>query len=537
MAKVELSTLARSTLVAWLAEAWRIGSRFILTPIVLSQIGKEGYGVWTLVFSLSNYVSMVNASFGVAYVKATAECVRSGERERLERVLGSGMLVIGGVAVVGLLATWWLGEWVLQAINVPDRFLGEGRIALLLIMGCLVLRMSVGCALEVLAGLQRVDLTYRLYILASFVEFFVTLPLLLLGWNIVGMGIGYAVGQVACIALAWRSLRKLAPELRLSPLRWSREGVREVFSMGGRFQLLGIVTTSVMEGVKILLSVLLGVGWVAIYDLCDKLINLGKSLSSSVLAPLLPAFADLQAGAETVRERALFVQASKALALVSCGTFAFLAALGEPVLLAWTNQDVHEAAVALQMLALGEVLMLQTGVVSANLRARGMVMLELVCALVATVVVLVSVVPLARALDFDGIVIARLAGQAIGAVWYLRAYFRFANMRAGEYLAGARIVRVLAVVGIATAIVVLGHLGATQLLPRWFSPRWAAAIEVLVLAGPYAAVLLVGTLRWVVTPDERASLLAVAARKLGKLRRRGGAPTAPPPAAPPGDGG
>ncbi|MBK8238030.1 MAG: lipopolysaccharide biosynthesis protein [Deltaproteobacteria bacterium] len=525
MAQVEFKTLARSTLVAWLAEAWRIGSRFILTPIVLAKIGKDGYGVWTLVFSLSNYVSMVNASFGVAYIKATAECMRSGDQARLERILGSGMLVIGGVAVFGLGATWVLGASILDAINVPARFIGQGRVALMLIMGCLVLRMSVGCALEVLAGLQRIDLTYKLYIVASFVEFFVTLPLLFLGFDIVGMGVGYAVGQVVCIAVAWISLRRMAPQLRLSPLAWTKDGVREVFSLGGRFQVLGIVTTSVMEGVKILLSVLLGVGWVAIYDLCDKLLTLGKSLSSSVLAPLLAAFADLQAGGEGERERGLFVQASKALAVVSSGTFAFLAVLGGPVLLAWTNQDVAEAALALQLLAVGEVLMLQTGVISANLRAQGKVMLELATAMIATAIVLVSVVPLARAFDFDGIVVSRLAGQAIAALWYMRAFFRFANLSERSYVEGARIGPVVAVVAIAAALVFAGHLLLAPLLVGVMPPRWAAALEVAVLAVPYAVVLVGGSWRFVVAADERDQLRAIVMRKLGKLRRG----AAPPP--------
>jgi O-antigen/teichoic acid export membrane protein len=519
MAKVELSTLARSSVVAWLAEAWRVGSRFVLTPIVLSQIGTAGYGVWTLVFSVSNYVAMVNASFGIAYIKATAECARSGDRDRLEGVLGAGMLAIGGFAVFGLVVIWLLGELLLAAINVPPEWLHQARLALMMIMGCLVLRMSFGCALEVLSGLQRVDLQYRLSILGSFVEFCVTVPLLLLGWGMVGMAIAYSLGQVIAMAAAFWLVRKHAPGLRISPFRASRAGLREVFSVGGRFQLLGIVTTSVMEGVKILMAVLLGVGWVAIYDLCDKLLTLGKSLSSSVLAPLMPAFADLQAGGERERERALFAQSSKALALVSCGAFAFLAVLAHPVLLGWTGQSVTDAAIALQLLALGEVIMLQTGVVSANLRARGMVRMEFTCALVATTTMLVSVVPLARALDFQGIVIARLLSQVVGGCWYMLAYLRWAELPWISYARSAQLPRVLAVVGLAAASVLIGHLVLAPLLDGRLPARWAAVLEVGVLAVPYAGLLLFGVLRWALGDDERARLLGMVQRKLGKLRR------------------
>ncbi len=515
MAKVEFKTLARSSVVAWLAEAWRIGSRFVLTPIVLSQIGTEGYGVWTLVFSLSNYVSMVNASFGVAYVKATAECLRTGERDRLERVLGSGMVAIGGVALLGLAATWLLGDVILAAINVPPEYVAEGKVALLLVMFCLVLRMSLGCALEVLGGLQRFDLAARLSIVGSIVEFCVTLPLLYFGFGLVGMGVGYAVGQTVTILSAFGLVKRHAPGLRISPRLCSRAGLAEVFSVGGRFQLLGLVTTSVGEGVKILLSVMFGVGWVAIYDLCDKLVNLGKSLSSSVVGPLLPAFADLQAGRETARERELFVHASKALAIISCSTFAFLAVLAEPILLAWTAQDVAAAALALQVLAVGDVIMLQTGVVSANLRARGAVMLEFTCAIVATAVIVVAVIPLGHAFDFQGIIVARLLSQVVAGIWYLRAYFRESGMSEREYVSGTGLPRVVIGVGVAAGVLVGGHL----LLPPWLGflpPRWAAAVEVAVLGLPYAAVLAAMIFNWVLAPAERELLLATVRRKLGR---------------------
>lgn len=521
MAKVELSTLARSSVVAWLAEAWRIGSRLILTPIIWSQLGKDGAGVWVLVFSLTNLVSMVNASFGIAYTKATAECFRSGDKDRLERVLGSGMLTIGGIALVAMLLFWLLGARILGALEVPASWIPDAHVALLLVMFALVLRMSFGCAIEVLSGLQRVDLQYRLAILASVIEFCISVPLLLTGGGLVGMGIAFTVGQAISIALAFLLARKHAPGLRISPLLWSKAGVREVFSIGGRFQLLGIVTTLVTEGVKFLMSKMLGVSWVAIYDLCDKLLTLGKSVSSSVLAPLMPAFADLQAGGEQARERALFTQSSKALALLSCGAFTFIAVLAHPVLLAWTGETVADAAIAVQLLVIGEVVMLQTGVVSANLRARGMVRMEFTCAMVSITIVLVTVYPLVQWLDFQGIVIARLLSQTVAALWYMRAYFRWAQLPWTQYVSGAQLPRVVAVVGIAGAVTLAGHLVLAPLLGGHVGARLAAVIEVMVLSVPYTLLLIGGILRWALGADEKAKLGALVQRKLGKLRNRG----------------
>ena len=167
MAKVTLENLGRSSLFGALAEVWRIGSRFLLTPIIIGAIGFTGYGTWTLLFSVAAYLSMANASFGVAYTKFTAECVHSGEYDRLAGILGAGIASVGAVAVVGLAATWWLSEPILRGLNVPVELQADARIALLIVMSTVVARLTIGCTLEVLSGLQRVDLSHRLGITAS----------------------------------------------------------------------------------------------------------------------------------------------------------------------------------------------------------------------------------------------------------------------------------------------------------------------------------------------------------------------------------
>jgi O-antigen/teichoic acid export membrane protein len=511
MGKVNLATLGRNSLFAGLAEVWRIASRFILTPVIIGALGMEGYGVWTLVFSVAAYVSMVNASFGAAYVKFTAECVRTEEYDRLSRILASGMTGIGAVAMIGVVGAYFLGEPILRGLNTPAELMDDARWALVIVMVCLVLRMTVGCTLEMLAGLQRIDLTYRLYIIASVIEFCITLPLLLTGHGLVGLAIGHAVGQITIDIAAYWLVRKHAPRVRISPLLVSREGLRTVFSIGGKFQLLSFVNTVVMQGVKFLLAALIGPRWVGIYELADKLINLGKSLSASVVAPLMPAFADLQAGLEAARERQLFLQGSKALAVIGGAAFAFLAVFAGPALLAWTGELVPEAAWALRVLAPGEVAILLTGVVSANLRARGRIGLELKCALVATCTLLVVVFPLASMLGFQGVIYARLASQIIGAAWYLRAYTRFAQLAPMDYVRGTALVRIVLVVGsVGAAMLVGSHFVSVPF--GELSDRWQSAISVVAWSLPYAALILTGVWHFVFNVEERQKIAGLFAR-------------------------
>lgn len=525
MAKVSLQTLGRSTLVAGLAEIWRILSRFILTPIIIATIGMEGLGTWTLVFSVAAYVSMANASVGLAYVKLTAECVHHERYGELERVLGSGMTGIGSIALVGLVIVALLGRTILEALGAPPEQIHNGSWALVLVMSALVLRMSLGCCNDVLAGLQRIDLTYRLQIFASIVEFVVTLPLLFNGYGLLGLGIGHVTGQILADVIAWRLVRRHLPQVRLNPLLVSRDGLRQVFAVGGRFQALALVNTVVMHGVKFLISALVGVRWVGVYELADKLMNLGKAACSAVVAPMMPAFANLQAAGDVERERRLFFQGSKAQAIAGGGSFLFLVIFALPVLLLWTGEDVPAAAWALQVCAIGELMWILTAVVSSNLRAQGRVGLEFRAAILTTSALVVLVIPLAGMLRFEGVIWARMIAQTLGAAWYLRAYFKFAGLSLREYLTETRIGALLAVIAIVGGGIAAVHHGLPAVALPGLKPRWAAVVVVGAWTIPYVLGLGYGVWRFVLSEAERSALAGVVRSAIAK--RRGTAPAEP----------
>lgn len=528
MTAINIKTLGRSSITTGFVQLWRIVSRLILTPLILSKLGWAGYGAWTLVFSVAAYVQMTNASFGLAYTKFTAECVRHRRFDELTHIIGSGITAVGSIAILGLLAAWQWGEPLLRWLEVPEALVADGGLALVIVLGVLVLRMTMGCTLEILGGLQRLDLTQRLNALAYLIEFVVTLPLLLWGegrWGgLVGLAVGHATGQVVINFAAYSMVRRRLPQVRITPFAISREGLGKVMSVGGRFQLLWAVNTIVMQGVKFLISKLVGVEAVGIYDLADKLINLGKTASEAVIAPLMPAFASLQAGGERARERMLFLKGSKADALMGGASFTFLAMLAPAILLLWTGapgEQIDKAAWTLRVLAPAEAGMLLTSVVSSSLRAQGRVRLEFTWAMLTTTVVLALLVPLAPLWGYEGMIVARLAGQLVGTAWYLRAYFSYSEMGWGEYLRGTGIPKLALILVTLGGGLSLAHGLLPPLVPPGLGGRYAAAFEVLVWSVPYVVLLGVSVWKVYLDADDRVQIGGLLGAVADKLRGRG----------------
>jgi O-antigen/teichoic acid export membrane protein len=534
MTAIDIKTLGRSSITTALVQLWRIASRLVLTPIILAKLGWAGYGAWTLVFSLSAYVQMTNASFGLAYTKFTAECVRHRRFDELSHIIGSGMTAVGSISLLGLGAAWAFGEPILRWLEVPEALVGDTALALVIVLAVLVLRMTLGCTLEILGGLQRLDLTQRLNALSVLVEFVVTVPLLLWApdpWGgLIGLAVGHATGQVVINFAAYSMVRARLPEVRITPLAISRDGIRKVMGVGGRFQLLWAVNTVVMQGVKFLISKLVGVEAVAVYDLADKLMALGKTASEAVIAPLMPAFASLRAGGERAKERILFLKGSKADALMGGASFAFLALLTPAILLLWTGtpgEQIDQAAWTLRVLAVSEAGMLLTSVVSSSLRAQGRVKLELQWAMLTTGLVVVLLFPLAPLWGYEGMIVARLLGTLCGTVWYLRAYFAYADLGFREYLRGTGIPKLVVILGTILGGLWLAHSLLPPLVPPGLTGRAAAAVEVIVWGVPYVVLLGVAAWRLYLDADDRQQVGTLLATVVAKLRGQAGPPEPP----------
>lgn len=505
---------------AGLGEIWRVASRFILTPVTIRQVGLDGYGTWTLLFSLCAYGSMFNASFGFAYSKYTAEYEHKEDFEGLSYIIGSGIALVGGLSLIFSAVLWLVHVPLLSYLNVPDAAMSDASIALALVILCLFLRMSFGCTFDVLSGLQRADLNYKLNLLGSALEFAVTLPLLLAGKGLVGLAIGYATGQVLTTVLAWWLCRRECPRLPLSPFRVSREGLRLVTLLGGKFQALSFMNIAFDQGIKLLLSRLLGLTSVGVYELAYKLIGLGTTISNSLLGPLMPAFAHLHAGEGAERARSLFISSSKAVALTTAISLGFVALFADQLVLAWTGLLVPEAAWTLRMLAPTKFLVMLTGVPTASLRGKGSVVLEMWFGIVGIVCLVASIYPLYQWAGYRGVIYARVVEDLGGAGWFLWAYFRSERLPIIGYARD-----VFGRVTLAVGLAMIGVSAMRYLLPwtiTWdLPPRWEAAVSAIAWGGVFFLLTLAASWFVVLTRQESASLVSLGRRKLGFARASG----------------
>lgn len=484
MSAVSVRALARGSAYVNAAQVWQMASRLVLTPIVIARLGLEGYGAWTLVFSLCSYAIALDVGAGWAYAKLTAELDERGNYSVLSDVLSSGLVLVGSAAALGLTAVWLAHAWILPILGVPQHLLHETERTLLVLSLAVAFEAWAGCALDVLAGLQRMDLKYRFIIFGSVVEFATALPLLLAGVGMMALPFGVLAGDAVSIGAAWLQCRRLRPALHLSPLRASWVGMRHVVRLGIRFQSLVLVGTTVRQGIRLLISSLYGTAALGIFNLADRLLFVAHTPGLAIVSPLMPAFARLGSADDTRRWRRLFLRASKVLGVAAAVPLLFAAVFAGPILFAWTGRRFPDAAWTVRVLAPVEFATLLAGVAGARLRAAGTVRLELTSGLLGSALALVGLAAAYPLAGYAGSVVAVACGRSIGAVWFFARFAASRNLDRWDYVRTTVLAPVLL---FGPVCLLLGS--ATFALPILNSDdagRWAVLGVLALLAAAYA---------------------------------------------------
>lgn len=491
MSKVTAKKMGRSSLYAGLSEIWRIVSRIALTPLIITQVGLAGYGTWVLLFGVCAYITMFNTSFSLAYAKYTAEYDGQEKYTELSEIISTGMVLVGTLAIIPLSIIWLFRNPILEVLNVPGALLSDAGLALLLVSIAVLIQMSIGGLLQVLKGLQRTDLAYKIVIFGSAFDFIVAIVLLWNGMGLVGLAVAYLSGVIFQTGIAWILYRQQCPALILSPFRLSKFGLKQVVSVGGKFQLLSLLVTGFQQGRKALLSALCGIEFFAIFELAEKLLRLGGAGGIAVISPMMPAFANLHVENDRKRLISLYKYGTRVLSIFSVIPFGFLALFADEAILLWTGQEYSLAAWTIRILIAQYYLNILSGVSTANLRGQGSVRLETGAVLIGMSIFLILFYPAYLKYGYEGLVLVILLGS-VGTLWLIVAFCVQESINVIGYLWEAVILPVIVTLPTIGFITYLYNItGSFGLLSN---DRWNLFIDLSIWGILYT--LLIGVSMW-----------------------------------------
>ena len=267
---------------AYVQFAVAIVTGIVMVPLTLHYVGARPWGLWLATGELLGYAGM--ADLGVLGVLPWLIAEADGRRDRdvMRRLVGHGVWIGGGVALVYTTVSallWWLLP---SALRLPesDRLLIGGPFAVLVVMNALshpfrVFRATIG-------GLQDALFNGILSIVHALMTVGITAALLVKGYGIYALAIGAGVPPFVTFAASILRLRSTAPDLMSGWRRPTFAEARHLLTNGTGVWLGALGWQLLAATNAIVITYLRHPEWVPIYNCTAKL---GQMVTQLVWVP------------------------------------------------------------------------------------------------------------------------------------------------------------------------------------------------------------------------------------------------------------
>lgn len=334
----------RNTSFSALDHLWMLALWAASTPIFLSTLGEDLFGVFLLINTLIGLGGVMSFGFGEATMRYVAHYTGQKDPETAQKVVETSLLFYAATTLPFTLAIWFGAPWMAQGAfgltgDIAEQAIGGLRMAAVALM----VTAFVKTWEPAINGFERFDITARVSIVARSTIILGNVTLALLGFGLPALLTTTATALIGqAVVVFWILRRRFMPRLRIVG-QPSREVTGEILRFG--LQIWLQVCAGAMSNLldRFLVGALIGPAAAGVYGVCLQLAQQVHLLLYRGLAYMHPAASrDTASGAGA---EALSASYRTAVWLSLAVIFAIslpLYVLADQVLTVWVGADFAE---------------------------------------------------------------------------------------------------------------------------------------------------------------------------------------------------
>jgi O-antigen/teichoic acid export membrane protein len=304
----------------------------VLTPILVSRLGTDGFGTWSLVLGSVAYLGLLEVGLGTATTIRVAALETDGP-DAVSRVLSTSMALSCAAAGLGLLATVGLVFLFPVLFGVKDSLVHDAQVAVLLVGGWQCITFLVNVSSSGLLGTGHMHLVnFSGFVVASLVSV-AQAAILLLGGGLPEIAAALLVGAVVTFAVLRLQVRRALPAVAIRLHQARRPLARELMSRGWRNGITSVAFTLAFGSDIVLVGLILSPAAAAAYAIALRAYLLLQRISTGVLGALGPTHAHAANNATDERRFELYC--------LSISLCLFLALLGALTVAVYAHPLLH----------------------------------------------------------------------------------------------------------------------------------------------------------------------------------------------------
>ena len=356
--------IIRNTLFNAIGRFWGILLVLIITPYIIHHIGKERYGIWAIAGVITGYFELFDFGIGTSFEKYISEYFIKKDYRSLNEVINTGLLFYFIFGVVVVILYFLSIKPLIGLFNIPNNLNTETYTVfnLTIIIFAVANPLRVFAAIQ--SGLQRMDISNKIAMAISVPNIAGTLYFLEFGYGLPGLMFNNLIMVLLAGLINILVAYKILPELKFSPLMFTRKMFKSLFSYGYKLQISRFANLVSFQTDRLLITHFLGLGLVVYYQLGSSILNRIRQILLLSISALVPTVSEINAKNEKEYLNALYLRGSKYLIFFSIPVMLFIITNASLILLAWMGAGYEKSALVIQVLAAGYFAATVTGVAS-----------------------------------------------------------------------------------------------------------------------------------------------------------------------------
>ncbi|SCY30306.1 lipopolysaccharide biosynthesis protein [Desulfoluna spongiiphila] len=412
-------TVSRNSLFTIVYNVWYLGSRLVLTPLILSYITIEEYGLWAYCFVVLSYLALTAFGFNNTYIRYAADYRSRGENDKVNQLLSTGIISMVGIGLLLFLLFLPALPVLIPVLGIDPEL---NRTAHRLFVGTaaiFVLNFSLAGYQCVLEGEQQIALVRKIHLFASVVELVLLLLFFRMGMGVFSLLWAYAIRFGLIILLTIFFAHRVFPFLSLRFRHLRVEALKKFGNFGGKMSVLGLLSLLINSVDRIFITRILHLESAGLYEIGRKLPNIGMMLPSAVAGTLMPAASHLEGSGLHRKLRGMYLRSTRYIMLLSGLPYAFLIFFAPQIIEVWVGPGYDAPARVMQILALGTLINLFTGSGTACVRGMGLPGYEIRYMVISAAMLLTLTPVFIYAAGLEGAAWAYTLAQATGSLYFL----------------------------------------------------------------------------------------------------------------------
>ena len=419
----------KNILWSFVLKALSVGLSFLVLPLTVNYLTAVEYGVWVTLFSVMNWVNMLDMGIGLGLRNRLAESVTKQDWQSVRCYMSAGIFALGGIGFV-LLVLFLAGinfvdfQAVFNSQEISEADLYKATLYTgIFVIATFVLSVinQIYYAYQQAAKTGLINIVHNLIMLVCI--YYLTLqPEHSMVSFVFCFGIASLLSRIVFLGDFFFHNRDVWPSLSLVEIAY----IKNIAGIGVQFFIIQLAVICLFSSANILITQRLGPEHVVAYDIVFKIFSIVTMIHGIICAPLWNAYTEAYVKKDFAWLRQTVRKMLKLMVPIG-GLCVLLAVLNDWIISIWIRKAVAIPSYLAAVAGMFAFISCLNNVFAIFLNGVGKIQLQMYLSIVSAITVIPLAWWLMPMLDVSGMLLAMVVCMSVGTVplgWQVRQILR-----------------------------------------------------------------------------------------------------------------